>query len=137
MKNRVLVLLVVLGITTSWANGPESYVFKTAEDDIVLEVQRAKTEVQLHLLIKNSSEFESISIERSPENTNSFGRCKYIALAEEKLSTTGYLMKTDKYPYSACKDVYYRINTISKTGVSRTYAPVLLESVNSTATSSN
>jgi len=130
-------LLAVLGMTTSWANGPESYSFKTTDEDIVLEVQRAKTEVQLHLLIKNPSEFESISIERSPENMNSFGRCKYIALADEKLSGNGYLMKIDKYPYSACKDVYYRVNTISKTGVSRTYAPILLKAVGNNATSSN
>ncbi len=131
MKSRVLVLLAVVGMMASWVNGPESYSFKTTDEEIVLEVQRAKTEVQLHLLIKNPSDFESINIERSPENMNSFGRCKYIALAEEKLGTNGYLMKTDKYPYSACKDVYYRINTISKNGVSRTYAPVLLEAVGS------
>jgi len=137
MKNRVLVLLAVLGMTASWVNGPESYSFKNADEDIVLEVQRSRTEVQLHLLIKNPTEFEAISIERSPENLNSFGRCKYIALAEEKLGPNGYLMKIDKYPYSASKDVYYRINTVSKTGVSRTYAPVLLEAVGSNATSSN
>jgi hypothetical protein len=47
MKNRVLILLAVLGMTTSWANGPESYSFKTTDEDIILEVQRAKTEVQL------------------------------------------------------------------------------------------
>lgn len=137
MRNRVLLLLAVLGMTTSWANEPEIYVFKTADEDIALEVQRAKTEVQLHLLVKNPSEFESINIERSPENMYSFGRCKYISLADEKISANGYLMKIDKYPYSACKDVYYRINTISKNGVSRTYAPVLLEAVGSISTPSN
>jgi hypothetical protein len=37
-------------------------------------------------------------------------------------------MKTDKYPLPASMDAYYRIKTVTKDGITRTYPSVALSS---------
>lgn len=126
-----MLVLVVMGSKPVMAGDPASpapYTFKTTEEDVVLEVERGKGEVVLHLLVKDLSQYDHILVERSAENQNYFGQCKYISCAEEK-TVNDQLTKQDKYPFSAAKDVYYRIKTVTKDGVSRVYPAVLLAAV--------
>lgn len=105
--------------------GPAEYTFKSADDEVALDIERGSGEVLLHLVVKDMAQYDHIIIERSAENTNYFGKCKYISCAEQK-TTNGALLEIDKYPYAANKDVYYRIKTVSKDGVERSYPSVLL-----------
>lgn len=93
-----------------------------------MNVARGTGEVKLNILIKDLSQYDHILIERSAENPNYFGKCKYISCADLK-ADNGRLVQSDKYPYSATKDVYYRIKTVTKDGVERAYPAVLLAAI--------
>jgi len=41
------------------------------------------------------------------------------------------IIKRDVYPLAASEDVYYRVKTVTKEGVSRAYPPVRLPALNS------
>lgn len=126
-----MLVVMLVGVKPVWAGDPATpaaYTFKSTDEDVVLEVERVKGEVLLHLLVKDLNQYDHILVERSAENQNYFGQCKYISCAEEK-PVNDQLMKQDKYPFSAAKDVYYRIKTVTRDGVSRVYPAVLLAAV--------
>lgn len=126
-----LVASLLIGFPTVFATGngtvENTYTFKSADEEVALDVQRGTGEVKLHLLVKDMSQYDHIIIERSAETPNYFGKCKYISCAEVK-SHNGYMLQIDRYPYSANKDVYYRIKTVTKDGIERAYPAVLLAS---------
>ena len=124
----VLVGFMMLGLSSKAGDPAATYIFKSTDEDVVLEVERGKGEVVLHLLVKNMGQYDHILVERSAENQNYFGQCKYISCADEK-TVNDQLTKQDKYPFSAAKDVYYRIKTVTKDGISRVYPAVLLAAV--------
>jgi hypothetical protein len=99
--------------------------FKSVDEEVGLEVQRGNGDVKLNLQVKDITQYHHIVIERSAENPNYFGKCKYISCATAVLKD-GKLMEADRYPYSAAKDVYYRIKTVTNDGVERAYPAVLL-----------
>mgnify|MGYP001556799556 CR=1 FL=1 len=102
--------------------------FKSADDEVALDVQRGTGDVKLSLQVKDITQYNHIVIERSAENLNYFGKCKYILCSSVKMKD-GKIVESDNYPYSATKDVYYRIKTVTNDGVERAYPAVLLAAV--------
>ena len=102
-----------------------NYSFKSGDDEIALEVERSKTEILLHLLVKDLSQYDYVAIERSPETPDNFAKCKYIS-GSDTLSRGSYMLEVDRYPYAACKNVYYRIKTVTRDGIERAYPAVFL-----------
>lgn len=129
MKKILIAFTTLLTLSTSaaFANGPaeNTYSFNSTDNEVAMNVERTSGEVKLNILITNITQFDHILIERSAENPNYFGKCKYISCADAKIEN-GKLVEKDRYPYSAAKDVYYRIKTVTKDGVERAYPPVLL-----------
>ena len=123
---------LVIGFSTVFATGynpaENTYTFKSADEEVALDVQRGTGEVKLHILVKDMGQYDHIIIERSAETPNYFGKCRYILCADAK-SENGYMLQIDRYPYSANKDVYYRIKTVTKDGIERAYPAVLLASI--------
>ena len=101
------------------------YTFESVDNEVAMEVERGKGEVFMHLLVKDMNDYDHIIIERSAESPEYFGKCKYISCNDTK-AADGALLEVDKYPYTASKDVYYRIKTVTKDGIERIYPSVLL-----------
>ncbi len=123
----VIMMVAAAFATTNPANG-KSYAFNSVDDEVAFEVERVSTEVNLDVLVKDLSQYDHIIIERSPDGGAYFGQCKYITYNDEK-TDNGYMLKTDKYPFPAVKDSYYRIKTVTKDGVTRAYPAVALKAV--------
>lgn len=121
---------LLIGFPSVFAKAPveNTYTFKSVDEEVALDVQRGTGDVKLHLLVKDISLYDHIIIERSAEAPSYFGKCKYISCADAK-TDKGYMLQIDKYPYSAAKDVYYRIKTVTKDGVERAYPAVLLKAL--------
>lgn len=118
-------MLLIAGSTSLVNAQNENNAFKSSDDEVSLDVKRGTGDVKLVLQIKDITKYHHIVVERSAESPNYFGKCKYISCASAKI-TDGKLLEADKYPYSATKDVYYRIKTVSNDGVERAYPAVLL-----------
>lgn len=103
--------------------------FTSPDEEVALEIKRVGAEVKLHVFVKDISQYDHVLIERSAESPNYFGRCKYFS-ATNTQSKLIDVIETDKYPYAASKDVYYRIKTITKDGIERAYPSLLLTAVN-------
>ena len=106
--------------------------FKSVDEAVALEVHRGSGDVKLLIDVKDVKQYDHIIIERSAENPNYFGKCKYIDVADLKL-VNGKISEADKYPYAATKNVYYRIKTVTNDGVERAYPAVLLEALKDSA----
>ena len=130
-------IIVILALTATiacprlYAQGSENskpVFIKSADEEVSLNVRRGTGEVKLYLQVKDITQFDHIVIERSAESPDYFGKCRYISCSDVVVKD-GYILETDKYPYSASKDVYYRIKTVTKDGVERAYPAVLLPAV--------
>lgn len=122
-----MTLAAAMMVVFSFANSEAS--FSSTDEEVSMQVERGKGEVLLHLTVKDMSKYDHILIERSSNNQNYFGQCKYITCSEEK-TVNGMLTKVDKYPFPATNDVFYRVKTVTKDGISRAYPPVMLASSN-------
>lgn len=123
-----LTALVTLGFTSTFANGKEEIAagnYYSTDEEVAMSVKRISGEVKLDIMVRDMSQYDHILVERSAENPNYFGKCKYISCADTK-TENGRLSQADRFPYSAAKDVYYRIKTVTKDGVERAYPAVLL-----------
>lgn len=134
MKHLTILLLAVILSTAPFTAAAQSapvdsaFAFKSFDDEVALDVKRETGVVKFLIYIKDASQFNNILIERSAESPNYFGKCRYISTSDMKL-TDNRMVEYDRYPYSAAKDVYYRIKTVTKDGVERAYPPVLLAAV--------
>lgn len=105
---------------------PEKHAFKSSGYDVNLDLERSKGEVIIHLQSQYFSELEQVILERSGDNMKNFTACKTIDIASQKIIDGDYLRNADRFPLPASVDCYYRIKTIAKDGVTKTYAPVML-----------
>lgn len=105
---------------------PEKHMFKNSSYDINLDLERIKGEVIVHIQSQYLADLEQIIVERSGDNMQNFTACKTIDVASQKIIDGDYLRNSDRFPLPATADVYYRVKTVAKDGVTKTYAPVQL-----------
>jgi hypothetical protein len=123
----ITILILILSSYMTHAQTPAG-TFKSVDEEVGLEVHRGNGDVKLTVQVKDIKQYHHIVVERSAESPNYFGKCKYISCATASLAD-GKLMESDRYPYAATKDVYYRIKTVTNDGIERAYPPVLLAAV--------
>ena len=131
MKKLLCLFIVLIRISTAGVSAqPDNPkgVYKSVDDEVSLEIHRGSGDVKLIMEIKDLKQYHHIIVERSAETPEYFGKCKYIDVASLK-TTDGKLSEADKYPYSATKNVYYRIKTITNDGIERAYPAVLLPAI--------
>lgn len=119
----------------AFANGPgtpPAYTFNNP-GEVAIELERGKTEITMHILLKDADQYEKVIIERSADVLNNYGQCKYMVIKNEKEDGDDYFKRTDRYPLPTHLDSYYRIVTVSKDGVKKTYPAVLLPGIKTTA----
>lgn len=126
MKN--ILLIIAIGFFAKGFSNPtptpEKKAFKNTSYDVNFEVDRGKGEVIFYFLSEHMGDYEQIIVERGGQN-GGFIPCKTINMADQKVEE-GYFTNADKFPTSAKQDAYYRIKTITKEGITKTFPPVLL-----------
>ena len=103
----------------------EKHEFKSTEREINFDVERAQGEIALFFQSDVFGTYDEIIVERSFSDVSGFSACKTIEVSQTKI-VGGYYKTSDKYPMAGQKDCYYRIKTVSKEGVIKTFPPVLL-----------
>ncbi len=129
MKKQVLLILFwgVAGISGLFSQSTD-YFMKSGDDELAIEVTRGKQCVDIALFFTKASQYESVLIERSDNQQLNFSQCKYIKF-NDSASDTVVLSKRDSYPMPFVNDIYYRVKTITKDGVTRIYPSVRLPGV--------
>ncbi len=101
------------------------YSFKSADQEVGMTVTRVQGGVDISLMLSKASQFDFVLIEKSTDAKNGFGQCKYIKF-NESANDSVVIVKRDAYPTSSVEDMYYRIKTVSREGITRTYPSVRL-----------
>lgn len=119
--------IIVLLITSIYHIHAQSsdYSFKSADEQVAMEVSRNAGNIDITLMFSKASDFEYVMIERSADSKNGFSQCKYIKF-NESANDSVVIVKRDNYPLGAAADVFYRIKTVTKEGITRTYPAVRL-----------
>ena len=99
------------------------YTLVSSDNELGMELSRAKYGINITLLLYHASAFEFVSIEKSAEQNSGFRQCKYIAL-NGTANDSIVIVQRDIYPLVYSQDVFYRVKTVSREGVTRIYPPV-------------
>jgi hypothetical protein len=103
----------------------DDYTMRSADNEVGMEVNRGDKYVEVTILLTRASQFDCVMIERSGDAQNNFSQCKYIKF-NESANDSVVIVKRDTYPFSPVDDVFYRLKTITKEGVTRIYPSVRL-----------
>ena len=106
------------------------YFLKTSDDEMSIELSQGKLNVNIKLCFFAASKYEYLIIERSDGSQTGFSQCKYVKF-EDNTADSVVISKTDEYPVTMARDVYYRIRTFTKEGASRIYPSVRLPGIRS------
>lgn len=123
MKNILTTIATLLTAGFSFANAPfiiSNSTYHSPDDKVLVDIHRSKGAVQLHIQLTESSQYDQLIIERSTDASNYFASCKQISASQIKRDN----IQVDKYATS--QDVYYRVKTVTKDGVTRAYPAILL-----------
>lgn len=123
MKSIITIMATLITASFSFAHSPfitTNSTYQSPDDKVAIDVQRSKGDVQLHIQLTEATQYDQLIIERSTDALNYFASCKQLSAPQIKNDN----VQVDKYATS--KDVYYRVKTISKDGVTRAYPAILL-----------
>ena len=98
------------------------YKLSSLDGEFTMEVSRDQHEVKIAVQFTDAGQYDHAMIEKTDELKNEFRQCAYISLTEDKKPV---IEKRDKYP-RITTDSYYRLRTITKEGIERTYPPIRL-----------
>ncbi len=118
-------LLLFMVVSAGAFSQTSDYSLKSPDHEFAMEVSRGEYGIEIAILFTKASQFEYVTIEKSGDSQNNFGQCKYIKF-NESANDSVIIVKRDTYPLTASEDVYYRVKTITKDGVSRVYPAVRL-----------
>ena len=122
------VIMIALILSSKlYATTPPSdkHEFKSTDREINFDIERKSGEVELYFQSAVFSAYDEILVERCGADNGIYSVCKTIEVSQVKI-TGDYYKTVDKYPMTAQKDCYYRIKTISKEGIMKTFPPMLL-----------
>lgn len=128
VKYLVFVFALLLTVADKVQAQSNDYFSKSPDNEVALEVSRGAEGIEIALLFTKASQFEFVVIERSSEAINNFSQIKYIKFNDSAKDSV-VIVKRDTYPLMAAEDVYYRVKTITKEGVTRTYPSARLPAI--------
>ena len=102
----------------------EDYKISSVDGEFTLEVSREKQEVKILVVFRDATQFSHAVIEKSDDIKSEFRQCAYID-ANTDVKIDGATEKKDKYP-RVYSDSFYRLRTVSKEGIERSYPAVRL-----------
>lgn len=121
-------MLLSFGILVPAKAQPEDYLLKSTDEELTMELSRKDYVVKVALTFAHAKQLDYAVIERSTEPNAGFRQCKHINLSDQTRDSV-CIAANDNYPLAATQNVYYRIKTVTKEGVSRTYPAIRLPAV--------
>lgn len=122
-------MMLLLCSFASFAQSSD-YFLKSSDEEMTIEVSQGKLNVNIKLTFFSASKYDYVVIERSDGSQSSFSQCKYIKF-NDNTGDSVVISKTDDYPLTLARDVYYRVRTFTKEGASRIYPSVRLPGIRS------
>ena len=122
---RYFICSMLLFVSPFLFSQSSDYFFHSSDNEVAMELSRSELGINIALLFFKASQFEYVLIEKSADAQNSFSQCKYIKF-NESANDSVVIVKRDVYPLTSNEDVYYRVKTVTKEGVTRIYPPVRL-----------
>lgn len=101
------------------------YFMKSADGEVALEVARGEQSVDMALYFSKASGYDCVMVERSADQQFNFSQCKYVKF-NNSANDRVVIVQKDTYPMPFANDVFYRLKTISRDGVTRIYPSVRL-----------
>ena len=143
MKKSILLITALVGsfFITFAGNGsapaPESkttvqkqWLFAPlASNDVSLELERIDGNVILYLFSHTMKNVDLIYVEKSRNPYTGFTRCKTVKVQDHLVKSKNYISVVDDSPYDSNTECYYRIRTLSATGVTKMYSVVSLSPI--------
>jgi hypothetical protein len=120
-NSRLVFFLLTFGYLQAHSQA-EDYKITSLDEEFTMEVSREKHEVKIILRFKDASQYSHAMIEKTDELKIEFRQCAYIDMDEVK---GGLIEKRDRFPRIHSPS-YYRLRTVTKEGIERTYPPVRL-----------
>ncbi len=123
---------LALGLLCSIVSYSQSsdYFLKTSDDEMAIELSQGRLNVNIKLSFSAASKYDYLIIERSDGSQSGFSQCKYLKF-ENNTPDSVVISKTDEYPVTMARDVFYRVRTFTKEGASRIYPSVRLPGIRS------
>lgn len=124
----ISILIIALGLSSKASAGAppsDKHEFKSTDREINFDIERKAGEVELFFQSAAFKDYDEILVEKCGEDNGVYSVCKTIEVSQIKINGD-YYATSDKYPTTSQKDCYYRIKTISKEGIMKTFPPVLL-----------
>ena len=132
IKTCVGLLLTCCSFQSICAARPDStnaaVTFVSPDSAFSMGVARVNGEILISLSFNHDITFDYLSIEREVSFETSFSQCKYVTYDEVK-AKKWFIIKRDRYPYSAQTGIYYRVKYVTKDGVMRIFPSLYLSEV--------
>ena len=125
---KFLPFILLLALPFSIFPQTPNFTLESSDGEFAMELSRSGYSVMIVLMFTHATKFDYVSIERSPMESTNFTQCKYIGF-NETANDSVIIKELDKYPLPATQEVFYRIKTITKEGISRTYPSVRLPAI--------
>lgn len=124
MKNFILVTILIISSTLfSFTLPGEESIYDG--NHVGYNVERSQGVVLINLILKDPSKFQEINILRSDKPTENYRNIKSLDPSQvAELNIDNVII--DKYPLPGSINAYYKIQTIEKSGVQRTFPMVVL-----------
>jgi hypothetical protein len=120
-RTSLVSVIFCLGLIKAAAQSGD-YKLCSLDSAFTMEVAREQYEVRIIVRFTDAAQYDHAMIEKTDELKNEFRQCAYIAIADEKKPS---IEKRDRYP-RVSTDSYYRLRTVTREGIERTYPPVRL-----------
>lgn len=120
----VLIISLFFNTSTMSAQGTD-YTLMSSDNQIAMEIARAQYGINITVILNNARELDYVSVEKSAEPIVGYRQCKYIEL-NKTTEDSVVIVQHDVYPLVYSEDVFYRVKTVSKEGIARTYPSVRL-----------
>ncbi len=94
------------------------------DGEFTMEVSRENQEVRIIMRFRDVTQYSYVMVEKTDELKNEFRQCAYVDVDEEN-AKDGVIEKRDRYP-RMYNTSFYRLRTVTKEGIERTYPAVRL-----------
>ncbi|HWB62785.1 MAG TPA: hypothetical protein VG603_04680 [Chitinophagales bacterium] len=122
-----IVIIIVFTVPSAvFAGAPanNNLSYSTPDNELSFSVNQNSGKVTLQVVMKNMGQYDKVVFEKSVGQPDNFVACQTVLCGEQLKYGRHSIYGSDKSVTG--QDVYYRVKTVSKEGIERMYAPIML-----------
>jgi hypothetical protein len=101
-----------------------NYTYVSADQSVGMELSRNENAIDITVLFNNAEQIGHISIEKSAQAGSGYTQCRFIAVGDPAYDNMIIVRQTDVAPGDYRQDVFYRVKTFGKDGITHVYPAV-------------